>query len=1107
MRKSRLLGVALALASLTTLTFGAACADETRWSFDGAQFESRMKADWIMQDDRDPTRWNDYYFTERADFNLQRELVERVLAEISEDDSFDSEYGKDAPAYAESIAKDAESKGAKPNFDPTSAGAQALQKRFQALVDAKEPVQSPKWRELYEDACLVRRARRLASAAELCPQIVYTKHYVIGGSHYAYTENVTDEAFNDFSCNRTPGGQLCLATFMPDGTIRHEILVERATGTLRDPDVSWDGKKILFSMRTDYRTDDFHIYEYDTETKETRQITFGLGFADIEPIYLPNGDILFTSTRCGQITDCWWTEVANFYTCDIEGRFLRRVSVDQVTVNYPKLLEDGRIIYTRWDYNDRGQIYPQPLFQMNADGTGQTEFYGNNSYFPTTIMHARGIPGTNRVLAVAAGHHTYQNGKLIEIDRDKGSQENSGATLVAPRRHTPGDRIDQYGQQGELFQYPYPLDESTLFCAYLPEGGAWSYKIPFGLYWFDLDGRRELLSYDPLVSCGQPIAFQGRDIPTLRPSQVDYKSRTGKYYVQDVYEGPGLAGIERGVIKSLRVVALEFRGVGIRSNGNEGPAGGALISTPVAIGGGTWDVKHVLGTVPVEEDGSAYFEVPALTPVYFQLLDANGDVVQTMRSWSTLQPGETFGCVGCHESKTNIIENAASAEGSTSMALKKGVATLKPELSPGQGRYQNAGFSFNRDIQPILDTHCVRCHTGKVDANGKKAPFSLLGDYDSTPRGRKASEAAGRNFSESYLNLTNFHAGGPRYPWRNQELTAPNDGPYARWINIQEGPAMLPPYKEGAATSPLIKMFRAPDGTVGGQDENHKDARIDANSLHMLALWMDLLVPYCGDYEEENNWTEDEYAKYWYYTIKRKNIEGIVEENVQKLILAQETGEAPDPGDFRQASEGGLEAREAFMQFFKKHYAPSVARREGNLNVYRNLALNPRDVQGTDGMFISRYPHATSNSEYAYLAEFAAKNAIDGKKENRGHGPAFPSWGPNLRSDLWLNVDFGCEVEIDKCVIYARADFPHDTVWKSAKLEFSDGTFVPIELKETAEPQVFTFPKRRVKSAKLTGLTPTYPLKWCGITEIEYWGVSVEKTSEEELSEKELFGK
>ena len=149
---------------------------------------------------------------------------------------------------------------------------------------------------------------------------------------------------------------------------------------------------------------------------------------------------------------------------------MRRISFDQVHTNYPTVLPDGRIAYTRWEYNDRGQIYPQALFQMRPDGTGQMALYGNNSWFPTAILHARGIPGTTKLVAIASGHHTKQVGKLILIDPAQGREENAGIQLIAPLRQTEAVRVDRYGQEGDLFQYPFPLDESTFLVAYYPLG-------------------------------------------------------------------------------------------------------------------------------------------------------------------------------------------------------------------------------------------------------------------------------------------------------------------------------------------------------------------------------------------------------------------------------------------------------------------------------------------------------------------------------------------------------------------------------------------------------------------------------------------------------------
>ena len=211
----------------------------------------------------------------------------------------------------------------------------------------------------------------------------------------------------------------------------------------------------------------------------------------------------------------------------------------------------------------------------------------------------------------------------------------------------------------------------------------------------------------------------------MRPSQVDLTKRRDNLCPGRLRRRLTLLESSEGLLKRA-VVALEYRPIGVGWNWHSGEAGDSMVSTPCSIGSGTWDVKRVLGEVPVEEDGSAFFEVPALTPVYFQLLDRNGDVVQTMRSWSTLQPGETFACVGCHEPKGASIGNVTTASGSTTMALRKGVAQLAPVLFPGEGYMQDAGFSYLRDVQPILDKYCVSCHSGGEDADGEKRPFSLM---------------------------------------------------------------------------------------------------------------------------------------------------------------------------------------------------------------------------------------------------------------------------------------------------------------------------------------------------------------------------------------------
>lgn len=696
----------------------------------------------------------------------------------------------------------------------------------------------------YLTACEKRRSHRLEALLNKNPEIVFTKFRTLRPSFFAYTEGLSDARAE---CNFFAGGELALLRM--DGIWGKETtLLKDSTGVFRDPDVHFDGRHILFSWKKSAKEDDFHLYEMEMPSQQLKQLTTGLGFADIEPIYLPDDNILFNSTRNGSSVDCWTVEVSNLYICDREGRYTRQVGFDQVHTSNPTLLDDGRVVYTRWEYNDRGQVFMQPLFQMNPDGTGQAEYYGGNSFFPTTVTHTSQIPGSRKIMATILGHHTPQHGKLCVIDPEAGRDENEGVMLLAPYHKPEAVKVDAYGQFTDQFQHPCPLSENEFLISYTPLGYHVGHPMMFGIYWMNADGERELLTSDPSISCNQPVLLAPRERPFRRVNNVDYTKEEGVYYMQNVYEGNGLNGVPAGTIKKLRVVEPVYRAASIGAAFGFDKGGGGHAFSPVGVGNASWDVKRILGTVEVEEDGSAFFRVPCRTPLYFQALDENDRVVQTMRSWSTLQPGETQSCVGCHEHKNTV----PVVSHPVSMAMDKQIQQIVPE---GIG---DRHFSYIKEVQPIWDAHCISCH------DGVKSKLSLKGEL------KVVDQQTKRKFSDSYLNLT--HA---------RHMTKDNDSwqgdahhPEVNWVSNLSEPTLLAPYFAGSNTSNLIKRL----------ESGHGGCKLSKEEVATVALWIDMAVPFISDYREANNWSQEDHDYYTYYEKKRETARSAEKENIRAYL-------------------------------------------------------------------------------------------------------------------------------------------------------------------------------------------------------------------------------
>lgn len=828
----------------------------------------RLERDWLYQDaGLDIAR----LFASDHDCGREQSLVARVLAQV-------------------------------PAVDP---GLNALRHRLAQLAEGQVAGCDSRWRSLYLDACVARRRARLEGLRASATRFVYAKHFIFGCMQgLAGKYDIPDEQVHDYTSGFKKGGQLCLGTLLEDGTVKHEVLLEKPEGAICYPNLSWDARTLVFSMRDNFETDSYYLYTMDMATRRVRQITFPilqqgkpLPVADCEPTFLPDGRIVFTSTRDVHISDCWYRAGGNIYCCDADGGRIRRLTFDQLMSNNPQVLEDGRVVFTRWEYNDRSALFTHPLIAMNPDGTAQAEYYGNNSMFPAAMIHARGIPGSHKAIAVIAGHHSIYKGKLGLIDRSKGIQAGKGIEFVNTRLNgdpgrQPADfikpeppdpsrpyldfKIDIFGQFGPQYTHPYALDEENYLCSFCPEGYLppfGPFNPPLGVYFMKADGQRELLAFDDWQSTGQAVPIMARKPPPVRPSLVDPRHNWGVYTLQDVYQGLGLAGIPRGTAKRLRVVALEYRvaRMGYGQNGGECETG--LCQTPISLNSGSWDVKHVLGEVDIEADGSCSFEVPAHTPVYFQVLDAQGYTIQSMRSWSTLQSGERFSCIGCHENKTDAGPQPPTVR-KTTVALSKPVQKLRPfagkehplvrrlasqswlasvenYLGVNAPRSLDAGapvdgFSYVQEIQPIFDRHCVSCHNASQVA---KAKISLTGEA-ARPETVKLIGAGQvdpkRAYTQSYVTITT--SGNP------------DKNPWMTWLKPRSRAVMLPPYHTGSSKSRIMGYF----------EPAHYGVKLSEDEKRRFACWLDLLVPFCGSYAQHNTWTGAEKAEYGYFQEKRR---------------------------------------------------------------------------------------------------------------------------------------------------------------------------------------------------------------------------------------------
>lgn len=672
----------------------------------------------------------------------------------------------------------------------------ALRTEMRERPDA--PGDDAAWRELWQRAHRLRRQLVFRNPLARTGPLLFIKQ--VPGS---FSHQLT-QVYGSYA--RPGGGVFVLDA--PGESLAARPLTAGMTqpGSFQTPDVSWDGREVLFAFCT---TDPsrpgarfYHLHKMNADGSALRQITDG-PHDDFSPRFLPDGRIVFTSTRRGGFHRCGspGCPVYTLALADADGGNIRRLSHHEIQEWDPTVLADGRILYTRWDYVDRHAVFGQQLWTTWPDGTLPVIYYGNYTRNPVGLWEAQPVPGTSLVMATAGAHHAMTAGSIVLVDVDKGQDGLAPLKRLTPETPFPESEMPVSGRwfarapdaaptdheenrrwPGHCYRSPWPLSAKFFIAAYsfdplVGEPRANPANM-FGLYLVDAFGNKELLHRDPAISSLWPVPIRPRTKPPVLASRPPPKrAAEGTLIVQNVYAGGAPWPV--GSIRELRVVQVLPKS----TPGKDKPPVGAAAGSPG---------KAVLGTVPVEEDGSAHFTAPAGVPLLFQALDASGQAVQIMRSATYLQPGETVTCIGCHEPRRQAPPPAAPL---------RALARPPSRLAPGPDG--SKPFSYPHLVQGILDQHCVRCHGPDRTEGGVR----LTGE----PEG---------HYTVSYNALVKL------VPFSNDT-----------------NPLVLsPPDGFGARASSVMRLLR----------HGHHGVTLSPEEIRRLATWMDVNALFYGTFDPDD---------------------------------------------------------------------------------------------------------------------------------------------------------------------------------------------------------------------------------------------------------------
>jgi len=724
-------------------------------------------------------------------------------------------------------------RGRHPDHEALLARLEALAERPDAWETAGvEPAELERW----EEECRALRRAALLRSPELngLDRLLFVRRPTYQSSHY-YTDYIDGVVHY--------GGNLC-ALSLADGS-HTDLVPELEGGIFGRHDLSFDAERVVFDHKASPR-EGFRIFEVGIDGQGLRQLSFppedeeeriarydnshlgGTGRVyyhqtdDMHPCYLPDGGIGFVSTRCERGILCDGPDILTttaLYRMDADGGGLQLLSRTPVSEEAPSVMNDGRILYTRWEYVDKGGSAVKCLWAMRPDGSGSVEIFGNDHAFPS-FYNGRAIPGRNDLFVCIGGPHMPLGvGTVLRLDLREPIRTRRPITYLTPEIDIQSEwgyrrRIEgrwEAVEEGPLYDDPYPLSAELFLVSCNPDRhvhdpGAW------GIHLLDALGNRALLHDDPEMSCWQPVPLRPRERPPEIPSVLE-PAEPGEtlatVVLGDVHrglDGPSLAlhgehdpeeGVPPGTVRYLRVMETVPRPWSARRfwGGDEHGQQHSVVSL--------WTHTHVKvlhGIVPVEEDGSACFTVPADRNLFFQALDGDFMEVQRMRTFVNFRPGETRSCIGCHEPRSRAPANRPLA------ALRRPPRTLMPQ----PGEVAPRPIHYPTDVQPILDAHCVECH----GAEEPHADPDLTGELTDL-------------FSRSYESIL------------ERDLVEAVSEIGSKMGNVDD----TPPYTWGSHASPLIELVR----------EGHEGVALSREELVRLVTWVDANAPYYGTYFGRKN--------------------------------------------------------------------------------------------------------------------------------------------------------------------------------------------------------------------------------------------------------------